>query len=437
MIDRGISMGHLIAHGFWRSCSTYFWTKARSSPQCVAYQEPFNAGLSGRPCPIDVHWSTPSRHPEVSGLFNEIVSAYGLLGILDYPQLAGEWDDEEYFFFSDSQQLHVSNLIRAFERLEDRSCFWGFTRGVSKISELHCSISGQSNAQVVSLLINRDPSQHLASFFYQSSMGNFWFESRPYKMWLKGSLISGLSPSCATTLGHLACLNDQELASVLQLLPCRTELSTYLFLCMILKSLLLSLRGWDSGQQLAFAKQDCFLVDDFTLSYKERMRLITRIADAGICIDLDDFFLEHHKPCVSIEQLCVALSCSLKNLSLQLPVDCSVVVVQDLFERLAPLNSCYANFDVKHLFAQPLSVDEVEFMNEVTSQAEDFVLLAENRRLRRDLELSKRSFNEQASRLEQLEAELSAFKLELQNQKDLQIALLGRLAEHVRRIKLS
>jgi len=434
-------MGHVIAHGFWRSCSTYFWNKARSSSQCVAYYEPFHNFLSGQTRLLEVDSSSQSRHPEAFGLFNEIVSAYALLGVRGYPQLAGEWEDKEYFFFSDSQQLHVSNLVSALEWQDKRSCFWGFTRGVSKISALHCSILGQSQAEVVSLLINRDPSQQLASFFYQSSMGNFWFESRPYKMWLRGSLISGLVPNRASTSSFWAALDDHEFTSqitaVLQLLPRRTELTTYLFSCMVLKSLMLSLRGWNVDRQLEFVRQDCFLIDEFRHSERERMRLIERMAVAGVCIELDDFYLEHHKPYVSAEQLCESFSCALKNLSLQLPVDCSVVVVQNLFERLAPINLCYANLDAMYLVSQPLYGDEVEFMTEVTSQAEDFVLLADNIRLRRDLEQSRSSCSEQASRLEQLEAELSTFKSELQNQKNLHFALLGRIAEQVRRIKHS
>lgn len=430
-------MGHVIAHGFWRSCSTYLWNKARSSPNCAAYYEPFHWTLSGRSCQIDVSSSAQLRHPEAFGLFDEIVSAYALLGVRDYPQLAGEWEDEEFFFFSDSQQQHVSNLLKAFECLEASSCFWGFTRGVSKISSLHCAISSQTDAQVVSLLISRDPSQQLASFFYQSAIGNFWFESRPYKMWLKGSLISGLIPDCVSDLSLLASLADQELISILQLLPRRTELSTYLFSCMVLKGLMLSLRGWGVDRQRAFINQDCFLVDAFSHGENERMRFIARMEDAGICIDLDGFLLERHKPYVSIERLCVSLACAFKNLSLQLPADCSVVVVHDLFERLAPLNSCYANFDTKRLLSLPLCGVEVEFMNEVTSQSEDFVLLADNRRLRRDLEHSRSSCNEQASRLKQLQDELSLFKSELQAQRDQRLDLLGQIAEHVRRIKTS
>jgi hypothetical protein len=272
-------------------------------------------------------------------------------------------------------------------------------------------------------------------------MGNFWFESRPYKMWLRGSLISGLVPNRASTSSFWAALDDHEFTSqitaVLQLLPRRTELTTYLFSCMVLKSLMLSLRGWNVDRQLEFVRQDCFLIDEFRHSERERMRLIERMAVAGVCIELDDFYLEHHKPYVSAEQLCESFSCALKNLSLQLPVDCSVVVVQNLFERLAPINLCYANLDAMYLVSQPLYGDEVEFMTEVTSQAEDFVLLADNIRLRRDLEQSRSSCSEQASRLEQLEAELSTFKSELQNQKNLHFALLGRIAEQVRRIKHS
>ena len=429
-------MGHLIAHGFWRSCSTYVWGKARSATRCIAYYEPLNACLSGPVRSLEVNsLSWNSRHPDVANYFNEIISAYQCLGISEYPQRAGEWESESYFTFSDDISCHLKTLVQAFIQGSADSCFWGFVRGAPKIAAIHALVSRYSDAKVVSLLINRDPVQQLASFLYQSSTGNYFFESRLYAMWLRGRLASGLLDDSLRASCGRADQFDLHFDSALQSMPRRIELTTYLYACMICKSLLLALQGWDAEKQAEFVLNNCFLVDNFSDDHFERMRLVARMAEAGISISLDDFRLERQKSSVSVELMCDALSCAIKHLLRELPAECSLVLIRDYLDRLTAIDSFYAKVIPSCSIGQPFSERERLFMEDVKSQAEDFVLLADNKRMQAKIAHSNDLIQDQAARIALLEEELSSLKENLGMVKSSRAHDLRAIADRLEKVK--
>jgi hypothetical protein len=378
-------MGQIVAHSFWRSCSSYFWSKARSSAECTAYYEPFNQCLSGKVQRIEtssLDWN--SRHPKAINYFAEIFSAYDHLGIKEYPQHNGEWSCGEYFFYSDAQQRHVANLTRAFLESKDSNCYWNFNRCVSKLSTIHESISTLSRTNPISLLIHREPSQQLGSFMYQSANANYWFEERFYVLWLAGHLVSDALPYEIGALATLGQLAEDDPATTLSLLPCRGELSAYLYSCAILKSLMLSLGRWPAELQTSFLARDCFLIDALSCS-EERLRFTSRVAQGGINIELDDFNLERQKPFVSSDILAVGMSCALKNITSKMPRNTSLAVVLDYFRRISDVNSSYSLLMQANLATKPFTAGEIDFMEHVKSQAEDFALLADNKRLRHEI----------------------------------------------------
>lgn len=378
-------MVHIVAHSIWRTCSTYLWSKAKSSPGCTAYYEPFNEALSAKVKPIGANslgWN--SRHPETLNYFAEILSAYKHINIQEFPQQNGEWSRCEYFSYSDAQRKHVENLMRAFLESKDYSCYWNFNRGVSKISAIHDSIFSLSGANPISLLIYREPSQHLASFMYQSVNTNYYFEERFYNLWLAGQLGSDIVSGEIGALVKLGQLMEGDLASTLSILPRRGELSAYLYSCVILKSLILSLGQWPEELQASFLSRDCFLIDAFRYS-DERLRFTSRVAQGGINFELDDFGLERQKPFVSSDTIATAMSCALKNILPEMPRNNSLVVVSDYFRRISDENSSYSLLMQTNLASKPFTAREIDFMEHVKSQVEDFALLADNKRLRREI----------------------------------------------------
>ena len=383
-------MGHVITHSYWRSCSTYLWSKAQSSAGCVAYYEPFHELLTGNVRCIEANsldWN--SRHPKISNYFAEITSAYKHHSIHEYPQRNGEWGSAEFFLYSDSQRRHIANLAHAFLESKEPNCYWSFNRGISKISSIHNSISALTGAMPISLLIHREPTQQLSSIMYQSANGNYWFEARPYAIWLAGQLVSGILPDEIGALGRFAQLAEENPASTLSFLPSRKELSAYLYSCTLLKSLMLSLREWPPELQSSFLRDNCFLVDAFTC-VNERHKFTSRIAQGGISIELDDFALDTHKPFLCSDEMAIALSCALKNVKPELQLDASLCVVSDYFRRLSNIDSSYSSLMQTTLAsAHPLTAVENDFMEHVKSQADDFVLLADNKRLRCEIASAK------------------------------------------------
>lgn len=407
-------MANVIAHSLWRSCSTYLWNKARSSDGCIAYYEPFHQLLSGKVRRIESGSVKGGglRHPEVLNYFAEVTTAYERLGLQEFPQHSGEWNCGEFFLYSDAQRRHIANLTRNVLESKVANCFWSFNRGISKISTIHDSISALSGTAPISLLIYREPSQQLASFMYQSAKANYWFEARSYAFWLANQLVLDLVPEEFGALARLSQLVADDPAAILPLLPCRIELSAYLYSCTLIKSLILSLRGWATELQSLFMTNDCFLVDAFACS-DERLRFTSRIAQGGISIELDDFHLEPQKPFLCSDKLAIALSCALKNIMPEMPANSSLAVVSDYFRRISEVNSSYSLLMQANLAFNSLTTDEADFMEHVKSQAEDFVLIADNKHLRHEIA----SINEDNQRLNECHAELLARVDSLEHQK--------------------
>lgn len=326
-----------------------------------------------------------SRHPEILNYFSEIVSAYERLCIHRFAQSSGEWGVSEYFLYSDSQRRHIAVLSDSLPADQRLSCFWGFNRGISKISKIHQTVSSLNpDHNTTSLLIHRDPSQQFGSILYQSMNGNHWFEARPYHLWLAGVLVSGLAPERFITSMDFRTLTEDEIVRVLSLLPERKELSSYLYSCVIVKALMLSIKGWPMELQEGFLRNNCFLVDAFTCR-DERSKFASHIEQYNICLDLDDFRLESQKAIVSADQFATTLSCAFKSIAREMPIGSSLLAVSDYFRRLADADASYSSLLVDRLPFAPLRNEEIEFMDLVKSQAEDFVLLADNRRLNEEI----------------------------------------------------
>ncbi len=423
---------HLILHGFWRSSSTYFWSKFRDLPGALAYYEPFHGSLSGLVCDrSDSSLGWNSRHPPSINYFREIVEGYRSLGIDSYPQSHGEWDDREYFCLSQSHEMHVRRLCRVFEACHDKTiCGWFFNRGVAKISSIHKLIQRETDSEVVSILLSRDPLQQYSSYAYQSSLHNLWFESRFFRQWLQGAIAPELVPWDLCSEGRIPCEIDQEiLCDVMSSMVSRVNLSCYLYAFSTLKSLALSVGSWEPALGKEFDHRYHFLIDDFTRCGPGRESFVDLMKGFSPALDIADWRLPHQKNSIIADHLVSAFRCawtSLQPLIFTMP---TASVIKGFMKRICSYSNVYARMPSGPDFCPRLDAFDLAFMDSVRFEAEDFALLADNRSLTSQLKLIH---DQKDRRVEELSRQLAKHRAQVQDlQKtcDEQAAQLRRAEE--------
>lgn len=375
---------HIIFHGFWRSSSTYFWSKFRELPEAVAYYEPFHGSLSGAVCDrsnSSLEWN--SRHPRSVDYFREIVAGYRSLCIDRYPQNNGEWNDREYFYLSQSHEIHVRNLCRAFGASDNKSlCCWFFNRAVAKLSSIQQLIERETGSKVVSILLDRDPLQQFSSYIYQSSTNNLWFESCFFRQWLQGSIAPDLEPWGLCSDGRIPHEIDQHiLYDAVSSMASRLNLSCYLYAFSTLKSLALSVGTWERSLGEEFDQRYHFLIDNFARCGPDRESFVDLMKDFSPSLGIDDWHLPLQKNSIAPAHLVSAFRCacsSLQPLILAMP---STSVLKGFIRKIFAYSDLYRRLSFDSDFCPKLDAVDYAFMDSVKLEADDFALLADNRRL--------------------------------------------------------
>ena len=375
---------HIVFHSFWRTSSTYLWAKFRELPEALTYYEPFHGILSGHVFDrSDSSSGWNSRHPHSIKYFREIVAGYRSQGIDKYPQNNGEWDDREYFYLSQSQEIHVRSLCRAFEACGDKSiCCWFFNRGVAKISSIHQLIERETGGEVVSILLCRDPLQQFSSYIYQSSLNNLWFESRFYRQWLQGAIAPDLAPWGLCSDGRISCEIVQEiLCDVMTSMASRVNLTCYLYAFSTLKSLALSVGTWECALGEEFDRRHHFLIDNFARCGPDRESFIDLIKDFSPSLGIDDWHLPLQKNSIVAGHLVSAFRCacsSLQPLILAMP---NTSVLKGFARKISAYTDLYHRLSFDSDFCPRMDEVDHAFMDSVKLEAEDFALIADNRQL--------------------------------------------------------
>jgi hypothetical protein len=426
---------HLVFHGFWRSSSTYFWSKFRGLPEVLAYYEPFHGVLSG---PVSERGDSSSgwnsRHPRESDYFREIISGYRSLGIDRYPQKDGEWDDREYFYLSQSHEIHVRNLFRVFDACDDKSvCCWFFNRGVAKISSIHNLIELETGSEVVSILLSRDPMQQYSSYTYQSSFHNLWFESRFFRQWMRGAIAPGLAPWALCSEGRIPCEVDQEiLCDVMSSMVSRVNLSCYLYAFSTLKSLALSVGSWEPAFGEEFDHRYHFLIDDFAGCAPDRESFIDLMKGFSPSLDIADWHLPPQKNSIVADHLVSAFRCAWFSLQPLIRAMPSASVVEGFMRRICTYSKTYARMPFGSDFCPKIDACDLAFMDSVRLEAEDFALIADNRHLMSQLQRIRDEKDRQTDDLRHQLSMHHAQVQELQRICDEQAAQVKSLEEEAR-----
>jgi len=432
---------HIVFHGFWRSSSTYFWSKLRGLPDVLAYYEPFHGVLSGRVSDrSDSSSGWNSRHPREINYFREIVAAYRLLGIDRYPQNHGEWDDREYFYLSQSREMHVRSLCRAFDAFDDKStCCWFFNRGVASISSIHKLIELETGGEVVSILLSRDPLQQYSSYTYQSSLHNLWFESRFFRQWLQGAIAPGLSPWELCSDGRIPCVVDQEvLCDVMSSMVSRVNLSCYLYAFSTLKSLALSVGTWEPAFGEEFDHRYHFLIDDFARCGPSRESFIDLMKSFSPSLHIDDWRLPPQKNSIVADHLVSAFRCAWSSLQSLMHAMPSASVIEGFMRRICSYSETYARMPLGSGFCPRIDACDLAFMDSVRLEAEDFALIADNRSLMSQIQCIRDETDRQANDLRHQLAMHQAQVQDLQRICDEQAHRLKTLeAEKVDAVKMA
>ncbi|MEL7059578.1 MAG: sulfotransferase [Acidobacteriota bacterium] len=162
---------HVFLHGFWRSGSTWLWSKFRHRPEVLALYEPFNEGLAHPHVIVDVEaesWS--SNHPELAApYFDEYRT---IPRDASRPWTYRESLALDLYFDDDAHgpsEAWIARLLEAAEVREQRAAL-GFCRSLARLPALR-----RAFPEAHHLWLLRDPLQTFASMWHQHRRGNAYF----------------------------------------------------------------------------------------------------------------------------------------------------------------------------------------------------------------------------------------------------------------------
>lgn len=368
----------ILLHSFWRSSSTYFWSKLRNLPNVKAFYEPFHELLQGsiknKNLVVDsCSWN--SRHPKEDNYFREIISAYHQQNIMFYPGFTMGWPEVGAGDLSSFHVEHLNNLLTAPCPDGVDTLVFSFNRSMFNISHLHEIVERCFPGRVHSFVFFRSPCQQISSYLSQSATGNLYFESRFYGLWFAcPRLVDLLNFDWLSDVSSGLTLDKVSLEETLKSMSAHEELSAFLYALTVVDSLFKSLELWSIDRQDCFLAENVFYIDEFNHSLCSRDRMESKFRELGVSLSLDDFNLPLIPPHVDFSCIKQAFSCAIKLLmgerkQRRLP---SFLVY---FLSKTCLNLGFSSFDEEwKTYGSEDGHQMSLFKRKVASQLEDFVV---------------------------------------------------------------
>lgn len=159
-------MNIICLHSFWRTSSTYFWSKLRGVPGVVAYYEPFHESLNRLapqlpPQAGSKNWQ--SGHPEVVDYWSEYREMQVNTGQLGQDEL-GTFNKNEYFELSRGKEIQITYLIDRALELGRTTIFLCFTRSLGSSTSIRRILEDRyPQASHTHVLFKRDPREQVSA----------------------------------------------------------------------------------------------------------------------------------------------------------------------------------------------------------------------------------------------------------------------------------